>query len=94
MKVALASLSLIIASCSSNIYVVDEAGQPISGATVKPLSRGFAWPDKKTGKDGGVFVHQDIPTIDTVRAYKVGYHPSEMVNYSLPKPITITLRRR
>lgn len=94
MKILSAVLSLVAASCSSNIFVVDEAGQPIQNATVVPLSRGFNWPKKTTGKDGGVYVHQDIPTIDTVRAYKTGYQPSELVNYSLPKPITITLRRR
>lgn len=94
MKIALALLSLVIASCSSNIYVVDEAGQPVAGAMVKPLSRGFSWPGKTTGKDGGVHIHQDIPTIESVRAYKAGYEPSEMVNYGLPKPITITLRKR
>jgi hypothetical protein len=93
MKALLLLASLFLVSCSSNILVVDEAGLPIKDATVVPLSRGFSWPTKRTGKDGGVFIHQDIPRIESVRAYKTGYQPSERVNYELPKPITITLRR-
>ncbi len=93
MKAVLFLACLLLASCSSNILVVDEAGLPIQDATVVPLSRGFSWPSKRTGDDGGVFIHQDIPTIETVRAYKTGYQPSEMVNYNLPKPITVVLRK-
>lgn len=94
MRALLALLSLMAASCSSNIIVVDEAGTPIQDATVIPLSRGISWQPSKTNKNGGVHIHQDIPTIHNIRAYKVGYVPSELVNYNLPKPITVVLKKR
>lgn len=93
MKALLCLLPSLLAACSPNILVVDEAGSPVPNATVVPLSRGFSWPSKRTSDDGGVFIHQDIPTIENIRAYKIGYQPSEMVNYDLPKPITIVLRK-
>jgi len=94
MKALLALFSLVAASCSSNILVVDESGSPVPDATVIPLSRGFSWPGSKTDKNGGVHIHQDIPTIQNIRAFKTGYKPSELVNYNLPKPITVVLQSR
>ncbi len=93
MKALFCLLTSLLTACAPNILVVDEAGSPVPDATVVPLSRGFSWPSKRTGNDGGVFIHQDIPTIENVRAYKTGYQPSEMVNYDLPKPITIVLQK-
>lgn len=94
MKFILALVAFVGVSCSSNILVVDEAGNPVPDATVVPLSRGFSWPSVKTDEKGGAFVHQDIPTVETVRVYKTGYETPDAVNYDLPKPITVVLKRR
>lgn len=94
MKILLAFLALLSASCSNNIFVVDQTGLAIPNATVVPLSRSFSWPPKKTDEDGGVYVHQDIPTIDSLRVYKTGYKTPPPVNYHLPKPITVVLKKK
>ena len=93
MKLLLCILSLICASCSDTILVVDESGMPIEGAQVRPMSRGFDWPSTLTNAKGGAFVHQDVPTIDFVRISKDGYRPHPPVNFELPKPITVVLQR-
>ena len=93
MKFLLGFPVLICASCSSTIFVVDEAGQPIEGAKVIPISRGFDWPAKITDKKGGVWVHQDVPTIDYLRVSKMGYRSHPLVNFNLPKPINVVLKK-
>ena len=93
MKALVGLLALVLASCSPNILVVDENGAPIQGADVTPMSRSFSWPSKKTKKNGGAFIHQDIPRIESVRVSKMGYFPKPPVDYNLPKPITVVLQR-
>lgn len=94
MKTFGALLALVCTSCSSNIVVVDQAGRPVPDAAVVPLSRSFSWPAKRTDDKGGVFIHQDIPTIDSIRVYKTGYRTSPAVNYNLPKPIKVVLEKK
>jgi hypothetical protein len=94
MKLLIVLFAFVCLSCSSNIFVVDEAGHPVPKATVIPLSRSFSWPAVLTDEEGSVYVHQDIPTIETIRVYKVGYETPDPVNYELPKPITVVLKRR
>ena len=93
MKFLLCLLPLALVACSPNIVVVDESGAPIQGAAVIPMARSFSWEAKKTGKNGGVFVHQDIPRIENFRVIKPGYLPHPVINFDLPKPIMVTLRR-
>ncbi len=93
MKFLLGFLALVCASCSSTIFVVDEAGRPVEDAKVIPMSRGFDWPAKITDEKGGALVHQDVPTIDYVRVSKMGYRPHPLVNFNLPKPITVVLKK-
>ena len=93
MRTIFAFIAFVCTSCSSNIFVVDQAGRPVADAAVVPLSRSFSWPAKRTDDKGGVFIHQDIPTIDSIRVYKTGYQTPPAVNYSLPKPITVVLRK-
>lgn len=93
MKLLVGLLALVVASCSPNIFVIDEAGNPVPDATVVPLTRSFSWPAVKTDKKGSVYVHQDIPTVETFRVYKTGYQTPDPVNYDLPKPITVVLKK-
>ena len=93
MKSLLGVLALVCTSCSPTIFVVDEAGRPIEDAKVVPMSRSFNWPPKVTDERGGVLVHQDVPTIDYVQVSKMGYHIHPPVNFNLPKPITVVLKR-
>lgn len=93
MRSLIALFALVCASCSPNIYVVDEAGQPIANATVVPLARSFSWPPVMTDEKGSVYVHQDIPTIESLRVYKIGYETPNAVNYDLPKPITVVMKK-
>ncbi len=94
MKSLIALFALVCASCSSNVYVVDEAGTPLPNATIVPLARSFSWPPVLTDKKGSAHIHQDIPTVETLRVYKVGYETPDPVRYDLPKPITVVLKRR
>ncbi len=93
MKFLFGFLALVCTSCSPTVFVVDEAGQPIEDARVIPMSRGFDWPAKMTNEKGGVFVHQDVPAIDSVRVSKEGYRSHPLVNFNLPKPVTVVLER-
>ncbi|MDB4478264.1 hypothetical protein N9013_03525 [Akkermansiaceae bacterium] len=86
-------LALVCSSCSPTVFVVDEAGRPIEDAKVIPMSRSFNWPPKETDENGGVLVHQDLPTIDYLQISKAGYRNHPLVNFNLPKPITVVLKK-
>lgn len=93
MRSLLGVLALVCTSCSPTVFVVDEAGSPIKDAKVVPMSRSFNWPPKVTDKKGSVLVHQDVPTIDYVQVSKMGYSNHPPVNFNLPKPITVVLKK-
>jgi hypothetical protein len=93
MRFLLGILALLCSSCSPTVFVVDEAGRPIEDAKVVPMSRSFNWPPKETDKEGGVLVHQDLPTIEYLLVSKVGYRNQPLVNFNLPKPITVVLKK-
>lgn len=89
----LSIIALVCASCSPNVFVVDEQGNPIADAQIRPQSRGFNWPPVTTDKKGSAHIHQDLPTIETLHVFKMGYRSPAPVNYNLPKPITVVLKR-
>ncbi len=93
-KIALCLFSIVSVSCSPNVFVVDEAGNPIVDAQIRPLTRSFNYPPVATDKKGSAHIHQDLPTIENLLVSKKGYVTPAPVNYNLPKPITVVLKRK
>ncbi len=86
-------VAIVCASCSPNVFVVDQNGTPIPFAQIRPQTRSFNWPVVETDEKGSAFVHQDLPTIEYLHVSKMGYRSPPPVNYRLPKPITVVLVR-
>jgi len=93
MKTLLALLSLALASCSPNVFVVDQNGTPLEDAEIRPQARSFSYPAVKTDAKGSAFIHQDLPTIETLHVWKNGYRSPSPVSFDLPKPITVVLNK-
>lgn len=93
-KLFLLLVVAVSASCSPNVYVVDESGNPLADAQIRPLTRSFNYPSVATDEKGSAFIHQDLPTIETLLVSKQGYRPLPPVNYNLPKPITVVLKKK
>lgn len=87
-------IGLLIASCSPNVRVVDEAGSPISNARIIPAARSLTYPPIATNDQGEAFVRQDMPTIEYLHVFMTGFEPARDVNFALPKPIEIVLKRQ
>ena len=93
-KLTILLVAILSASCSHNVLVVDESGTPLSDAQIRPLTRSFNYPPVATDAKGTAFIHQDIPTVETLLVSKNGYITPPPVNYNLPKPITVVLKRQ
>ncbi len=81
-------------SCSPNVFVVDESGKPLEDAYIRPLTRSFNYNPISTGAKGSAYIRQDLPTIETLLVSKSGYLTADPVNFNLPKPITVVLKKR
>lgn len=88
------SLALLLASCSSNVFVVDEAGTPLEDAQIRPLTRSFNYNPVATDAKGSAFIRKDLPTIEYLLVSKSGYITPSPINFDLPKPITVVLRKK
>src|SRR5688572_7587389 len=64
--VPLASLALVLIGCGSPVRVIDEAGRPITGARVQPVSLSVNGAWETTDKDG----HVSVPTSISVQDVK------------------------
>ncbi len=90
----LAATSTLFISCGKNVYVVDQDGNPLERAQVRPQTRSYNKPPLYTDKNGGVTVIKDVPPIEYLHVAKVGYHSPDPVNFQLPKPITVVLTKK
>ncbi len=88
------SLALLLTSCSSNVFVVDESGNPLKDAQIRPLTRSFNYNPVATDAKGSAFIRKDLPTIEYLLVSKSGYVTPPPVNFDLPKPITVVLKKR
>jgi len=92
-KSLILATALVSASCSHNVFVVDEFGTPLEDAQIRPLTRSFSHTPIKTGKNGSAFLRQDHPPIESLHVAKAGYLIPDAVNFALPKPITVVLKK-
>ena len=83
----------LLASCTPNVRVVDVDGSPIANARIIPAARSITYPAVATNENGEAFIHQDMPTIEYLHVFMTGYLPSRDVNFDLPKPIEVVMRR-
>jgi len=87
-------LALALTSCSHNVFVVDQNGNPVEDAQIRPQARSFSYPPVTTNAKGSAFIHQDLPTTETLHVWKMGYQSPSPVNFDLPKPIKVVLQKR
>ena len=89
-----ALLGFLVASCTPNVLVVDENGAPIENARIIPAARSLTYPPVATDEKGEAFVRQDMPTIEYLHVFMTGFEPARDINYGLPKPIQVVLKRQ
>lgn len=92
-RFCLLALATVGASCTHNVHVVDQDGNPIEGANVYPVTRSFRHDPVTTNRKGTVYVRQDLPPIEHIQATKPGYTSPPLTSYHLPKPITVVLTK-
>ena len=92
-KLLILATALVSASCSHNVFVVDESGNPIEDAQIRPLTRSYSNPPVRTGSKGSAYIRPDLPPIESLHVAKAGYLIPDAVNFGLPKPITVVLKK-
>jgi len=93
-KSILLAIAIGSASCSSNVIVVDQVGNPIKDAQIRALTRSFNYDPVATNAKGKARIRQWHPPVETLHVSKIGYHTPPPVNFLLPKPITVVLEER
>jgi len=88
-----ALLVFLLASCTPNVRVVDENGSPISNARIIPAGLSLTYPPVATDENGEATIRQNYPSIQYLHVFMTGYEPARDVNYDLPKPIEVVLKR-
>ncbi|YCM44760.1 carboxypeptidase-like regulatory domain-containing protein [Verrucomicrobiaceae bacterium 227] len=90
----IALLALLLASCTPNVRVVDENGAPISNARIIPAARSLTYPPVATNANGEATIQKNIPTIEYLHVFMTGFEPARDINFDLPKPIEVVLKRQ
>ncbi len=103
MRTLLRSAALLIciagAGCASpNLFVVDQDGRPVEGATITAAWPSFNGPVATTDGDGAaqIDVSQGSslqPEMLSFSVEKQGYQPAPFVHAQQPQPFRIVLRR-
>ena len=93
-KLCLLLVASVGASCTHNLRVIDEAGNPVEDAQVRRMTRSFNHPPTSTNAKGTARIRKDLPTIEALHISKIGYITPTPVNFDLPKPITVVLKKR
>ncbi len=93
MKFLILSLAALLAACSPNVYVVDENGSPLEDVRIIPLSRSLQHKAVFTNAKGEAKVTQDMPYVTGLHVAKPGYVIPPEVNFDLPKPIRLVLKK-
>lgn len=93
-KLTILLIAIASASCSHNLFVIDENGKPIPDAQIRPLARSITYNSTATGEKGSAFIRKDHPPIESLLISKKGYITPSPVNFGLPKPITVVLKKK
>ena len=89
-------VSIFYGSCNSSkvpdVMVVDEAGKPVSGAMVEPVSASMNYPKVMTDLNGQAWIGDKIQSVKWIKISKAGYEDVQ-VDCGMVRPIKVTLEK-
>ena len=93
------SLTLLLLSCQSifgnpSVLILDEAGDPIEGASVTPISLSINYIPQKTDEKGQVTIPSRLQKVKWITVDKIGYEPSGYIDFSGKKPLKVLLKKK
>lgn len=87
---------LLAGACSNakvaDVVVVDESGNPISGATIEPVSMSINYPKVMTYESGDAWIGEKVQNVKWLKVSKKGYE-SAKVDFKGPKPVRVVLEK-
>jgi hypothetical protein len=89
----IALLGFMMVSCTPNVRVIDESGAPIENARIIPAGLSLTYPPVATDEKGEAIIRQNYPNIQYLHVFMTGFQPARDVNWALPKPIEVVLKR-